>query len=277
MISTREIAALMKSVADVVREHVGTAVRTLAQRIEALEQQVARIPGGAKGEPGEPGRDGADGAPGKDGESVTLDQVLPELQDELREALARIPAPKDGRDGADGKSVTLDDVRPLLESMQASWALDFERRAQDVLHRAIDRMPAPKDGADGIDGKDGRDGFGFDDLQFEYDGERTVAFVFARGEEVKRFERKLPIPIYRGAFKDGQSYERGDTTTFGGSLWIAHADTSEKPGEGSTIWQLGTKRGRDGKDGADGARGPEGKAGRPGRDLTQLTADGVKY
>lgn len=172
---------------------------------------------GADGKDGLPGRDGKDGADGKDG--------------------------SDGRNGIDGKSVTVDEVMPLLEAHFAKWALDFERRASDVLQRSIDRIPAPKDGRDGKNGADGKDGLGFDDMQVTQN-ERAVTLALVRGEQRKEFSLQFPVMIYRGVFKEGSGYKAGDAATFGGSLWVARADTADKPGT-SDAWTLAAKRGRD--------------------------------
>ncbi len=192
-----------------------------------------------------------------DGKSVTLEDVMPMID----AAVAAIPKPKDGdpgkdadpdavrkmvsdavlvlpkpNDGADGKSVTVDDVRPLFDAACAKWALDFERRAQDVFSAAIERMPKAKDG------------LGFDDLSFEYDGERSLTLKFQRGEQSKVFSVKLPVVIDRGVFKEDAVYERSDGATYGGSWWIAQKDAPKgKPGT-SEDWRLAVKKGRDGKD-----------------------------
>lgn len=150
--------------------------------------------------------------------------------------------------------------------------------ALDELHKRIDTIPQPRDGRDGLDGtglagafidregeltvslsdgrfatlgpvhgRDGRDGVGFDDLDVVHDGERTVTLRFICGEDVKAFTLKFSVPLYRGVYRDGEAYERGDMATFGGSIWHCNAETSEKPGEGSTAWTLAAKRGRDGR------------------------------
>lgn len=273
------------TVFEAVSDYVAKAVGPLVDRIKALEE---RAP-----EKGDPGRDGTSvtlddirplvdevvaalpaAKDGQDGKSVTVDEVLPALLDEARKALAEIPAPKDGRDGEDGKSFTLDEVKALVreavESEQAKWALDFERRAQDTLQRAIDRVPAPRDGKDGQDGRDGKDGLGFDDLQMDYDGQRTFTFSYVRGDVDKSFSFVMPLLLDRGVFKDGSEYEQGDVVTWGGSMWIAQTDTKAKPGEDTADWRLSVKKGRDGKagdPGKPGERGLPGKDGLNGRDL----------
>ena len=57
----------------------------------------------------------------------------------------------------------------------------------------------------------------------------------------------LPVMIYRGVFKAEETYERGDSVTWGGSLWHCNEPDGSKPGEGNKSWQLVAKRGRDGK------------------------------
>ena len=196
-------------------------------------------------------RDGIDGAPGADGKSVTVDDVLPALKSHAEELIAAIPVPKDGRDGVDGtdgidgKSVTLEEVDSRLESNVASWALDFERRAQDLLMRCIETAPKPKDGRDGADG---RDGVGFDDLDLQHDGCGNLTIRFARGEEVKEFALNLPVFIDRGVYREDVSdYKSGNGVTFGGNFYLAQKDNPiGKPGL-SEDWRLACKKGRDGK------------------------------
>lgn len=133
-----------------------------------------------------------------------------------------------------------------------------------------------KDGKDGDKGHNGADGIGFDDLDIDYDGERSITLRFVQGERVKEFPIMLPIPLDRGQYKSSADYVRGDAATYGGSLWIAQKATGDKPGT-SDAWRLAVKCGRDGKNGKDGERGEPGKEGRPGKDLTQLGLDGAKW
>lgn len=189
----------------------------------------------------------------KDGKSVTVDDVMPELRESLKALVASIPVPKDGT------SVTVDDVKPLIKQL---------------VNDAVEAIPKPKDGvglADAfqdkegnlvvtmtngaaktigkIQGSKGEDGFGFDDLSVAIDeDERTVLLSFKKeGRPTKTFRLNIPSMIYRGIYQQGCTYQRGDTTTFGGSLW--HAEKSGqlgKPGD-SSDWKLAVKRGRDGK------------------------------
>jgi integrin beta 3 len=136
-----------------------------------------------------------------------------------------------------------------------------------------ERGPPGKDGRDGINGKDGA---GFDDWKVSYDGERKLVLQCGSGDRTKEFSVVLPIPIHRGLFKPGATYQRGDEVKFGGHIYRALKDTTARPSEGDE-WTLAAHRGRDGRDGKDGAQGPQGAEGRPGRDLTQLGPDGRKW
>jgi integrin beta 3 len=198
---------------------------------DTMHKSIDRIPvpkdgvDGKDGRNGEDGRNGVDGSDGVDGEDG-----------------------RDGRDGIDGKSVTLDDLSSTLEILVSKWALEFERRATDSLQKAVDRMPAPKDGEDG---KNGADGLGFDDMDVQFDGERCISIVFAKGDITKKFDLSVPAVIDRGIYREGTEYSRGDGVTWAGSYWIAQDKTAAKPDSGDG-WRLAVKRGRDGKDGRNG-------------------------
>ena len=115
-----------------------------------------------------------------------------------------------------------------------------------------------RNGKDGAPGKDGRDGFGFDDMTEELaDDGRTIIRRYSRGEDVREFRHKLAVVLYRGVWKEGQSYDAGDNVTWGGHSWIAKEDTDAKPEPNGGPWILHVKRGRDGKDGMLKAEKPK--------------------
>lgn len=96
---------------------------------------------------------------------------------------------------------------------------------------------------------DGRDGLSIEDLSIEYDGERTMTLVFARGEKRKEIPIVFPWMIYRGVHEAGRSYTRGDTVTSQGSIFHCNVPaTVARPGDGSADWTLSVKHGRDGRD-----------------------------
>jgi integrin beta 3 len=85
----------------------------------------------------------------------------------------------------------------------------------------------------------------------EFDGDRTIAIKFVRGAQTKTFPIQLPYLRYQGVYASGKQYEIGDTVTFGGQLWHCNEGTIAPPGDGSKLWQLCVRKGRDGKDGKD--------------------------
>lgn len=220
-------------------------------------------PRGEKGDRGEIGPNGERGAIGEKGDRGTDGRSAYECAVALgfKGTEAQWAESLRGKDGIDGKSITVDDIRDMFLAEQSKWALEFERRAQDTLQRAVDRIPAPKDG------RDGRDAFDLEDIQVGLaDDDRTLILAFVRGEQ--RVERSIILhhPIYRGIYKAGEKYTRGDTVTWGGSTWIATRDTDAKP-ETDDSWKLSVKRGRDGKDGAKGDPGPKGRDGKDFRPM----------
>jgi len=220
---------------------------------------------GDKGDQGEPGKDGQNGRDGTDGTSVALDDVRRMLTDLVAEAVGKFPVPRncmggfidraghlfltfsDGSNsdlgevvGKDGASVDMANVRAQIEAFLAT-------------------VEKPKDG------RDGKDGVGFDDLKFEFDGERELKLVFAKEDQTKVVNLHFPVPVYRGVWKPGQ-YQKADQVTTGGSMWIALRDTDAQPDTPDCGWQLCAKRGRDGKEGQQGKPGRDGKDGLRGRD-----------
>lgn len=264
---------------------------------------------GVDGKDGEPGRDGVDGKDGRDGvdgkdappptQEQVVDAILsmPDMIDAaVQKYLASNPPPagkdgapgRDGKDGISGKDGA--DGRNGSDGKDGADGVGLAAAVQDAegnliitdtkggIHnvgrvRGVDGQ----NGERGADGKDGRDGFSLSDFDAELmeDG-RTILLSFERGDQEFKVELGIPALIYRGVWKDGQQYERGDVVTFGGGMFHCNEDTGDKP-ETSKAWTLAVKRGRDGKDGAPGERGERGAEGKPGRDLTQLGPDGAKW
>lgn len=208
-----------------------------------------------------------------DGRSVTVDDVAPLITAEVERAVAALPASRDGA------SVSIEDVRPLIADAVA--ALPAPKDGQSVtmadvapliaqeVERAMAALPAPiglagamidRKGAlmmtlsDGklidlgrVEGKDGNPGIGFDDMVVDQVGERSFLMRFTRGDQVKEFAFAMPVMLDRGVYRAGEAYQKGDCVTYGGSLWIAQANTDAKPDGADSGWRLGVKRGRDGR------------------------------
>lgn len=183
---------------------------------------------GTDGSPGRDGVNGIDGAPGQAGKDADPEVVAALVAETVAKAVSALPVAKDGapgKDGADGMPGR--DGRDGLAGHQGEKGID---------------------GTNGKDGTNGIDGMGFDDLGVDYDGERTFTLTFTKGERVEKFPITLPVPIYRGIYKPGAQYARGDMVTFGGSTHVAENDTTARPESGKD-WKLCVKRGRDGQDG----------------------------
>lgn len=198
----------------------------------------------------------------KDGDSVTVEQVLPALEKRVDEYLAALPVPKDGEDGT---SVTADDVLPALMKRAdeylatvkpadgiglAGALIDRDGNLVVTMTNGEAKSLGRVVGEDGKPGeaKDGIDGLGFDDMTLDYDGEREFTFLFQNGERIVERRFTVPVVLDRGVYRPETNYTKGDAVTYGGSVWIAQGDTKDKP-DGSPHWRLAVKAGRDGKTG----------------------------
>lgn len=175
------------------------------------------------------------------GRGVTVDDVRPVIKEAVQRAVAALPAAKDGCGIAellidrDGHLVaTMDDGRvKMLGPVVGRNGIDADMAAiERSIAEKVAAIPVPADGV------------GFDDMTCEVrdDG---VYLVWVKGDVVKDF--RLPTPVYRGVWKEGQAYKAGDTVSWAGSTWIATRDAPGKP-DTADGWQLAVKRGRDGKD-----------------------------
>jgi hypothetical protein len=253
-----EVIALStaKLVKQATAEAVAAAQAPLMAQIAALTTRLADVeakaplPGpagpegvqGAKGDRGDDGLHGRDGVDGKDG----------------RDGLDGVHG-KDGANGRDGVGVS-----SALINKDGALVLTFSDGSIQTLGIVVGRDGAiGQKGADGRDGIDGRDGFSLEDFTATYDDDRTITLAFERGDLRKTYSFTLAHPLYRDVFKEGDTYQRGDAVTWGGSLFIAKETTTDKPGT-SPAWQLAVKRGRDGREGKSGPEGPRGPKGDKG-------------
>lgn len=239
---------------------------------------------GPSGEPGPPGESVA-GAPGEAGATIAAierggSRLFVELDDGRRFDAGEVVGPQgDKGDAGIGLAGAVID-------RSGSLIVTFSNGVSQSLGQVVGR-----DGAPGAPGQDGR---GFDDLEILHDGERTFTFRLAReGAEAKEWRYTVPAQIYRGVYREGEQYERGDTVTYSSSLWHCNAPTTARPEDKSPDWMLAVKRGQDGpsayavaqrngftgtqKEWLDSMRGPPGAPGRPGKDLTQVGPDGAKW
>ena len=182
-----------------------------------VAKAVSEIPkpvDGRDGLPGETGRDGIEGKPGAPGRDALQLRILDGIEEKQTYTRGTWASHKGGLICA---TRTTD---PIGEAgvEAAGWQVILDPVVKTALVQDAD-----------------------DPRVFEF--KSVHAFGKANAERIT-----LPAMIYRGVFVDGKQYGRGDTVTWGGSLWHCDADTKEKPGDGSS-WTLSAKRGRDGKDG----------------------------
>lgn len=181
-----------------------------------------------------------------------IDDMERSIEEVVRAVVAEIPIPKDGLDGKPGEKGEKGD--PGQDGAPGRDGLDVKDlfRGEGGVLVATMSDGRVKElgqfvGKDGEPGKDGADGLGFDDLSFDYDGEKTITLRFVKGDQVKEFPVVMPVVIDRGVFSEGKTYSPGDGVTWGGSFWIAQEETGEKP-DSAKGWRLAVKKGRDGKD-----------------------------
>ena len=238
-----------KAMGVIVRE----ATAPLLKRIEELESRQAER--GEKGPQGEPGQDAepvlvADVV----AELVKSDHIGPVIDLYVAEAVAKhfeANPVRDGKDGLPGAAGECGEPgtkgEPGADGVGLAGAvIDREGALTLTLTNGETKSLGVIVGKDGANGKDGAD---FTEVEFDYDGERGLIIRGKGGEIVKR----LPIPIDRGYWSDGKSFEHGDVTTHDGAVFIALRDTKAKPcKENAEDWRIMCRKGRDGKDGRNG-------------------------
>ncbi|WP_430244961.1 hypothetical protein [Neorhizobium sp. DAR64861/K0K2] len=216
-----DIPATIKALVDAAVSEIPAPV-DLSTDLEALKAVVASIP-----------------AP-QDGKGVTVEDVAPLIASEVEKRVSGLPVAKDGKDGVNGR-----------DGVGLAGAL-IDRGGELVvtLTNGATKKLGPVVGKDGDPGKPGRDGFALEDFDASVmDDGRTVLLAFTGKNIDYSVELGFPVMLYRGVFTEG-TYSKGDTVTWGGSLWYCDADkTDSKPGDGSKDWTLCAKKGRDGKDG----------------------------
>ena len=206
----------------------------------SLEQVSGAVAAFFEANPPPVGKDGSAGKDGVDAEPVSDEKIASFVEAHIK---ANPPAPgKDGRDGNDGVGL-------------AGALLDNHGHLVVTLTDGSVKTLGVVVGRDGNDGNDGRDGergaAGLSLTEFDSDirdGGRTLVLSFEDGETKHTAEHQLDTMIYRGAYKVGQTYQPGDTVSFGGQLFHCNAETLAKPEDGVTDWTLCSRRGRDGKD-----------------------------
>ena len=175
---------------------------------------------------------------GKDGESVTVEDVKPLIDDAVIKAISEIEivAPEDGKPGRDALEI---DLLPRIDEGKI-----YHRGTWATHNGGVWRAHATTEGMRGwecvVDGVSSHDCEQVDERNYE---------AVSRMASGKEFRKKMYLPntIYRKIYKDGEMYQKGDLVTWAGCMWHCDEDTDTKPGDGAKHWTLSTKKGRDGK------------------------------
>ena len=242
---------------------------------DALAKAIDRLPTPKDGRAGDRGEKGDAGAAGVGIERLVVDQKSVEfILTDGTTALVEMPVGPQGDKGADGSpglrgekgdAPSMADVeavvtRLLPDLLHKEIEAAMQRHMDYIVAKTAALVPAGRDGPpgapgrpgargeDGIDGKNGIngiDGFGIEDFDvtLKDDGRTLVVKLANETQEVTK-EIRLDIPVYQGVYKTGE-YQRGDSVTYGGSVWIAKRGTNDSPPSDS--WQLAVKAGRDAK------------------------------
>lgn len=199
----------ISDIADVVAAAVKEATGPLLARIEALE---TRPP--VQGEKGERGDAGPQGERGASGVGVS--------------------------------AAFRDQKGHLLLTMSDGSVCDIG----DITGAPGPRGERGTMGPQGERGEKGSQGetFSLDDFDITPLDERTIKMSFEKGDQRHSFELEFPVPVYRGVWREGETYSRGDMVTWAGSTWHCEEKSIAKPGEVSGNWTLAVKAGRPGRD-----------------------------
>lgn len=245
--------------------------------VSELERRlVDRLGSIRDGEPGVAGRDGTDG---RDGTSVAEDVVRVMVKAECERILATWERPKDG------ESLTIDDVAPAIDEAvsRAVSALPPARDGRD----GVDGKDG-RDGLDGKDGERGSDGSPGklpivsdwrDRVHYEgevvtwggsvfqamrdtgkepnHDDWRCIVVAGANGSDGKD-GRSFTI---RGTWLEINEYRLMDVVALNGASFVARRDNPGTcPGDGWQLLASQGKRGAPGEAGRQGMRGERGDA-----------------
>lgn len=281
-----DIAKLADQILGGVRSYVQRSLQPLFDRLKAVEER-APVPGpqGVKGDPGERGEPGPEGKPGVGERGEKGDPG------DRGEPGQKGDPGANGKDGADGLSIKGDpgadgrdgrEGEPGRDALQVEVldSIDAAKRYQrgTFAHHdggIVRAFKATEPLTEGVElEKAGWHvvlrGLAEVDVEFS-DDQRTITHTMRlTGGRAIQKSACFPVTIYRGVWKEGERYARGDSTTRDGSTWNLLADEQKgKPGDEGSGWVLSTKRGRDGRDGLKGADGVRGAPGRDGQDYTR--------
>jgi hypothetical protein len=192
-----------------------------------------------------------DGRDGKDGESVPADVVQRMVDDAVAAAVAAIPKPQNGVDGKpgpegkDGRDALQLEILPAVDPERRYPRNTYARHAGGLIRAfrdtdAITLAEIEKSGWEVV-----LEGIA-DEAEETTDEGRTIRRMttYTSGKRLCR-EIKTACMLDCGVWRPETQYEKGDVVSWGGSMWIAQQDTSDKPE--TAAWRLSVKKGRDAK------------------------------
>lgn len=202
-------------------------------------------PIGLPGEKGIDGKDGRDGIDGKDG--------APGIQGLIGERGERGEKGIDGKDGRDAKDGR--DGRDGKDGMPGRDALELEiLEGEEGKTYPIGTFVTHRGGLVRFRGAN--------IVQVIVNGYMKPSFTLSddcrslhcdvemtNGDRIRE-TFNIPVPLYRGSYRAGETYVRGDLVTHNYSTWHCNAEsTTVSPSTPNTKdWQIFAKRGTDGKD-----------------------------
>lgn len=238
-------------------EEVRAENRDLRSRLDALEQRTAQLDardvGVREGPPGPVGAPGERGADGRGIDTVELrgGDLIFRFTDGMIENVGRVTGEKgepgeDGRDGSDGRDgVGIERIRQVEGRLEVRLTDGQEIDLGRVVGPEGEKGEKGERGSDGAPGERGEPGpAGRDGTDGVATREELEALVEERFRDV---QARTLADLYRGVFRNGEDYSRGELATWDGCLWLAQGDTRARPGTNGD-WNMITKKGRDGRD-----------------------------
>jgi len=183
------------------------------------------------------------------GELGTLRNLHVETNDRISALDERVHSIEAKHEQHDGHDAELRSLRQLLvESNQRASALEDRCRAADGQNEAYEKRFTALEGR--IDKFIGKAQEVLEERIAEVQERRTAADraetegekrLLAMEDRLRAAETKTGLR-YRGVYRSGEEYQRGDFTTYAGGMWHADKDTRNSPGDKSVRdWTLAVK------------------------------------
>ena len=207
--------AMLDAVKDYVADYVARQLSFVTPRLAALEKRVRELKAPepvVHAEPGQPGPQGPPGEKGADGKDALQIDVLSAIDDTKsypRGTYAHF-------NGGEIRSFRQTDPLNGKTLAEAGWDINKNGLASFKVTQKEDF--------------------------------RTFVFEIRETKGITIQEFRIPVPLYRGVYRDGEEYTQGDTVTFSGSVWHCNVDGTKSRPRTNTDWQLMVKEGSPGKD-----------------------------